>query len=200
MKVIQHSGGGRFGRASVQGRRFSAIMGAGFGIGCMLVILCRQKLLQDISLLDVDSLYLVRDSLIEGKAYFFYLLPRRAFVFGAFVLLWWYGVGSLGLKLGGFLMGMEAGIWLQACVEQYHLKGVLLWVFLYIPYIFFYLGAILCGLMFCQTAGDADVYEKRRAIRERPGFALAAAALFLAGLYLESAVHPAWLKNFLSVF
>ncbi|MCD7738260.1 MAG: hypothetical protein LUH58_04370 [Lachnospiraceae bacterium] len=198
MKVTEHSGGGQFGRTAVQGKRFSVIMGAGFVLGCILVILCRQKLLQDISLLDVDSLYLVRDSLIEGKSYFFYLLPRRVFAFGAFVLLWWYGVGSPGLKLGGFLMGVEAGIWLQACVEQYHLKGVLLWVFLYIPYIFFYLGAILCGLMFCQTSGD--MYEKRRAIRERPGFALAAIVLFLTGLYLESTVHPVWLKNFLSVF
>ncbi|MCD7805889.1 MAG: hypothetical protein LUH19_00935 [Lachnospiraceae bacterium] len=197
MKVSECAGGGQSG-GRAERKRFSAIMGMGFAAGCVLVLLCRGKLLQDLSLLDVDSLYLVRDSLISGKAYFFYLLPRRAFVFGVFALLWWYGVGSLGLRLGGFLMGMEAGIWLQACVEQYHLKGVLLWVFLYIPYIFFYLGAILCGLAFCRTTGD--IYEKRRAIRERPGFALAAAVLFLLGLYLESTVHPVWLKHFLQVF
>ncbi|MCD8326086.1 MAG: hypothetical protein LUC90_05195, partial [Lachnospiraceae bacterium] len=65
-------------------------------------------------------------------------------------------------------------------------------------YIFCYLGAIWCGLMFCRTSGD--MYEKRRDIKERPGFALAAAVLFLAGLYLESVVHPVWLKSFLKVF
>ncbi|MCD8326095.1 MAG: hypothetical protein LUC90_05240 [Lachnospiraceae bacterium] len=135
MKVSEHSGAGQS-RQKTERKHFHLIMGIGFVLGCILVLLCKQKLLQDISLLDVDSLYLVRDSLIDGKSYFFYLLPRRAFVFGTVVLLWWYGVGSMGIKLTGFLMGMEAGIWLQACMEQYHLKGILLWVFLYIPFLF----------------------------------------------------------------
>ncbi len=182
----------------VRMKQFRIIMGIGFILGSILVLLCKRKFLQDISLLDVDSLYLVRDSLVEGRAYFFYLLPRRVFEFGVLVLLWWYGVGSQGLKFFGFMMGMEAGIWLQACLEQYRLKGILLWVFLYVPYIFFYLGALLLGLMICETRGDR--YEKSRMIREKPWIFLAVTALFAMGLYLESTVHPQWLKSFLSVF
>ncbi len=197
MRASESHEEGHFSRAG-QMKCFRIIMGMGFVSGSILVMLCRRKLLQDISLLDVDSLYLVRDSLVEGRAYFFYLLPRRLFVFAALLLLWWYGVGSAGLKLLGFLMGMEAGIWLQACLEQYRLKGILLWVFLYVPYIFFYLGAILLGLMICEAQGDR--YERVRRLREKPWLFLAATALFLLGLYLESAVHPQWLKSFLKMF
>ena len=176
----------------------SVILGLGFTVGCILVMLCREDLLQDISLLDEDSLYLVRDSLMEGRAYFFYLLPRRTFVFGLLAIMWWYGIGKVALKLTGFFMGVKAGIWLQACLEQYYLKGILLWIFLYIPYIFFYLAAVLCGLTLCENRGDR--YERVRLLSEKPWYFIVLTALFGIGVYLESMVHPVWLKSFLKVF
>ncbi len=184
----------RKGRATL----FGMIMGLGFTLGCILVMLCRQTILQDIALLDVDSLYLVRDSVIAGHAYFFYLLPRRGFVFLVLALLWWYGAGGIGLKLTAFLMGAEAGIWLQACLEQYYLKGILLWIFLYIPYVFFYIAAVWLGLTICEA--DTDRPKRRRLLKEKPWLFAAVAVLFLIGLYLESEVHPVWLKSFLKVF
>ncbi|MCD7750871.1 MAG: hypothetical protein LUI10_03910 [Lachnospiraceae bacterium] len=180
------------------GKRFSVIMGFGFTAGCVLVMLCGKNLLKDISLLDEDSLYLVRDSLVEGRAYLFYLLPRRVIVPGVLVLLWWYGVGNTGLKLTVFLVGLKAGIWLQACLEQYHLKGILLWIFLYIPYIFPYLAAILCGFALCEISKDR--YERKRLLLEKTWLFIVVAVLFGFGLYLESMVHPVWLKSFLKVF
>lgn len=173
-------------------------------IGCVLVSLALffvlgRDFFKGSSFLNPDSLQEIRDSVIDGNAFFWYILPRRLVFAGTGVFLWRKGYGRAAVYGLCAAVGGVMGGCLYACVSRYYLKGLFLWFLLYFPHMLFYAAALLCVLPFCTE--KTDTKAERLRLLSHFWWALAGSVVLCGlGIYLESHVNTVLLQDFLQFF
>ena len=186
-------------REVTKSKRWKLIYAAGFLLGFLLFAVLGRAFVEESALLDVNSLRGVKDAVIDKPAFLQYIFWRRILWLLAGVFVWWWGYGSLYIYglLGtcGFVMGAC----LQTCFIRYSLKGVMLWIFLYVPQVIFYAGAFFCGIILC-TGVCKDKAEKIRFLWQNGLTVLGLACLYAIGIYCEGHLNVVLLQNYLQFF
>ncbi len=170
-----------------------------FFAGFVLLWIMGKDFWDNISLLSVNTLREIKDSTIDKSAFGQYVLWRRLFVLGTGACFWWWNLGKWYIYGVCGSCGISMGACMCTCLMRYRFKGIFLWFFLYFPYVIFYCGAVLLGLI---MAGGSfkNRAEKIRFLWQKGVFVLAMAVLLFLGIYTESHTNVTMLQDFLQFF
>lgn len=171
----------------------------GFCLGFIVFWILGKDFAESNALLDIDALREVKDAAIDQQAFYAYVLHRRLFWFVLGIVFWWW---RLGKYYACFLFGAGAfsmGACMYTALHRYYLKGLFLWIFLYVPQIFCYIGALLCVIWLARIPLHTKE-EKWQFLYKNILFLLILCVLFGLGVYLESYVNTLLLQDFLTFF
>ena len=172
---------------------------ASFLFGFTIFLMFGKSILEDNVLLNVNALREVKDSAIDKKDFFQYIVWRRLFLLGAAAFVWWKGFGKWFIcGMLGYL-GMSMGISMYTCLFRYHVKGIFLWVILYIPQMLFYMAAMVCFMLLIEEHLN-DKQEKIKFVWKKWIAVLGGLAAYIFGIYAESYLNVPVLQSFLEFF
>lgn len=185
--------------ADMRIRRIKNLVLLLFAAGFFCFLLFGGDYLEDWTLLDGTALRQIRDSRIEKQDFFWYLC--RAYMLPGVIwcLMWWCGLGK---KTTFFFLGAGAltmGGCLAVCLMRYYVKGLFLWIVLYFPQAFFYMGALLCGLVLSRE-GQNSKAEKTAFLFQHILWVAGGILSLVIGIYGESYWSSALLQSYLKIF
>ena len=170
-----------------------------FAVGFFCFLIFGARFMEDVTLLETSSLKRLRDVGIEPKAFLEYLCVSHAVLFFLFAFCWWYQRGKVCTLAWISFGALKLGMCLAVSLIRYQLKGIWLWVLLYLPHTFFYVLALLCGMMLCQTRLSTRT-EKVRFLLQNSLWILGILVSWGLGLYVECYVSSDLLRNYLKHF
>lgn len=167
------------------------------GFFCFLILGAR--FVDDLSLLDSASLMRIRDVGVDKNDFFGYLCVSHLILFILFGFFWWYQWGKVCVYVWIAFGALKLGICLSIALIRYHLKGIVLWLILYLPHTFFYFLALFWGVMLCQNVNQKYT-EKLRFLLQNIVLVMGVLISWALGIYLECYVSSDILKNYLQYF
>ena len=150
-------------------------------------------------LFNSSSLIQVRDSVLHKELLLKYVLIRHLILLAIACALWWLQWGRKSLYLWLSLSGMKLGIAFAIAVVRYRVKGLLLWVILYMPHSIFYFLACMCGFKLCSSVMKTKE-EKRYFLLRNIGWILGVLLAWALGIYMECYVSSCMLRFYLQHF
>lgn len=170
-----------------------------FFAGFTLFFLLGEEFAGSNTLLDVAALCKVKDSMIDKKGFYTYILYRRSVFLILGLLFWWWRFGKYYVYTLTGACAFSMGGCMYTCLLRYSLKGLFLWCFLYFPHAFFYTGVLFCALLLCHTPFHTKK-EKIRFLYQNILPAMLLLVLFGMGIYSEAYVNITLLQDFLAFF
>lgn len=170
-----------------------------FATGFFCFLIFGGRFLDEISLLDSGSLKQIRDIEIDKSNFFRYLcLPHLCLLLICGVL-WWNHWGKMVTYTLLGLMAGSLGMCLAVSLVRYRLKGIVLWILLYFPHMFFYFLALICGIALCYNV-ERGHREKLNFLLQNITWLLGALFSWLLGLYCECYIGSSLLQTYLQFF
>ncbi len=194
------------GKQRVRETLITGIFFAGFLLGIFFVDLWGDTYLRDCSFLNRETLQMIRQTQIDARAFFRFLLCSRGKVFLLFWLLGYTAAGILAaLPMLGWL-GFSAGMFGCLCVNQMGPVGVLFYLAALLPQMLFYAPMVWIAANAVYDRSITFFYRKRAAVllpERRQSYTktmFLCLALLLAGAVLESCANPWLLKQTIAYF
>ncbi len=186
-------------RQTAKSKHWKWIYAAGLLLGFLVFAVLGKTLIMESGLLHVDSLREVKDAVIDRPAFLQYVFRRRLLWLFVGILAWWWGFGKwyIYALLGGY--GFVMGACLQTAMMRYSVKGIILWLFLYLPQAMFYLGVLFCGIILCNGVYKTRA-EKITILLQKWLIILCMAVLYAMGIYCEGNLNVVLLQNYLQFF
>lgn len=170
-----------------------------FFAGFMVFLILGKGFLDNLMLLNVNSLREIKDCSIDKAAFFQYICWRRMLVLAAGFLFWWWGFGKWFAYGVLGCAGFSMGACMYTCLLRYHFKGIFLWIFLYFPHVLFYAVVLICG-MILSTGVFRIKAEKLKFLWQNGLWELLLLILLALGIYSEGYINVALLQNYLQFF
>ncbi len=196
-------------------RALIVIMGAGFILGLFLMNIGRKALLDNTDLLSEYTLYEMKYSVIDGSAFFWYVLQKRVGMVLVLALLSTTWLGMAATWACAAWLGVCGGMLVMASLLRYGLKGILLILVGLFPQGIVYLPVAILLLRwsyeFCMTlyfpyrlsSNSITIGEdsaKGVLIRKKVLQLLILLGVVIIGCFLESYVNPMLVSNLLKIF
>lgn len=201
--------------AEKKSRLLMGLASAGFFLGILLMNIGKKALLENTELLSEYTLYEMKDSNVDGNAFFWYVLRKRA---GAALVLAVLSTTWLGLAAAftcAVWLGASFGMLLTASVLRYGLKGILLILVGIFPQAILYFPAALYLLQWCYefctvmyfphrvpkgAFGMGEATDRNGMMRKKGVHFLLLLGVVIMGCLLESYVNPKLVSNLLKIF
>lgn len=171
----------------------------GFFAGLLVFFIWGGNIISDTDLLTKEALKAIRDSTIDKKDFFEYVLAKRLLLFGLGVTLWWWGLCRLylyaALTIGSFMMGA----YLYMSLYRYPFTGIFLWFFLFFPHMIFYYVTMICGIML-KSGMHRSREEKIQYLWKNAWKVILLVLFYITGIYCESYLNVPLMQNFLKIF
>ncbi len=182
----------------------------GMIIGIVLVILCRNKLLTDISIFNEEWILCMQNTIIENKSLFLYILFKRLKELGFMFLLSTTFAGIVCIY--GYVSAMGAGLGALMAILclRYGMKGLIMMLAAIFPQVLVYLPAFLflfhmCYLLcvklyfphkdYWKGSGTTKVFLFKNII-----YISIALIVVIIGVLLESYVNPQFIFSLIKNF
>lgn len=183
----------------------SGVFFAGFLLGILFVNLWGNTYLKDYHFLDEDTLTMIRQTQVDARSLFFYVLLSRGKCFALFWLLGYtiLGIPAVLLLLGW--LGFSTGVFGCLSVIHLHLVGVLFYLAALLPQVCFYAPMVWMAAGAVYDRGvirfqKKNFLESGRKEKSYTRTMLLCLALLLPGAALESCVNPWLLKQTVEYF
>lgn len=189
------------------------IMAAGFIAGLFFMNIGKKALLDNTGFLSEYTLYEMKYSVVDGNAFFAYLLRKRVGSVLALAVLSTTWLGLAAAFSAAAWLGISFGMLFMAALLRYGAKGCLLILVGVLPQAIFYLPAVvyllcwsheLCTVMYfphrAKKSGYAEAADKNSMLRKKGMELLCLLAVVIIGCLLESYVNPKLVLNLLRIF
>lgn len=191
------------------------IMGAGFLLGLFLMNFGKKALLDNTDLLSEYTLYEMKYTVIDGNAFFWYVLQKRVGMVLVLALLSTTWLGMAATWACAAWLGVCGGMLVMASILRYGLKGIVLILvglfpqgIVYFPVIFLLLQ---WSYQFCLTLyfpyrlstnnlSAVEESAKGILIRKKVLQLLALLGVVIIGCFLEGYVNPKLVISLLKIF
>ncbi len=192
-------------RSIIKSNLWKLVYGISFVIGFFLFAIWGKEFAEENGLLSVEALRAVKDTMLDKAAFFRYVFWRRVLWLFLFVFAWWWGYGRWYIYGLFAFSGFAMGACLQTALLRYSVKGLTLWIFLYLPYAIFYGGAFFFAMLLCKKEQQElqGVRERGKRLQFLLQNILSIAGILLMtilGIYGEACVNPGLLRNYLQYF
>lgn len=181
------------------------LFAAGVFFGLVLMYAGRSVLLEHTELLSENTLRQMKDTVVEGDCFFWYVLPKRV---GMVLLVGILSTTWLGLAVGPCCtvwLGTSLGMLFMASMLRYGIKGILLLLVGMLPQAAAYVPAIIWLLKwsreFCMTLYYPDRLPRQNStLKKRAVQYSAILGVVITGCLLESYVNPILVSGLLKIF
>lgn len=216
--VIGHAAGGGDGTMKNhmawlggQGQSYKKYMGicafCGFAAGIFAANTFAKKTITDIGLFGDYFFMQIQNTKIDSGAMFGYVFEKRMLFCLVFMMFGVTSVGTIACYVLAGWLGISVGMLFSAAVIQRGMEGLGICILGMLPQYLFYVPAgIMLMLKTCQMSArlynrEAGYYQDKK--KEFTAYLLVlivVAALFFAGILLESFVNPIFLQKFYKIF
>lgn len=191
------------------------IMGVGFLLGLFLMNIGKKALLENTDLLSEYTLYEMKYTVIDGNAFFWYVLQKRVGMVLILALLSTTWLGMAATWACAAWLGACGGMLVMAALIRYGIKGILLILVGLFPQGIIYFPVIILLLHwsyeFCITlyfpyrlsTNSISIGEdsaKGVLIRKKVLQLLILLGVVIIGCFLESYVNPKLVISLLKIF
>lgn len=183
----------------IYGKAFKMTCLGCFLAGFLLFFILGKDFAKSNTLLNVDALCKVKDSIIDKKEFYTYIFYRRSVLLMLGLLFWWWRLGKYYAYMILGVCAFSMGGCMYICLLRYYLKGLFLWIFLYFPHAFCYTGVLICAILLSRTSLHTKE-EKIRFLCRNLLLVLGLLLLYVLGIYAEAYVNTALLQDFLTFF
>ncbi|HKM33193.1 MAG TPA: stage II sporulation protein M [Lachnospiraceae bacterium] len=196
-------------------RALILIMGAGFLLGLFLMNIGKKALLENTDLLSEYTLYEMKYAVIDGNAFFWYVLQKRVGMVLILALLSTTWLGMAATWAYAAWLGVCGGMLVMAALIRYGLKGIFLILVGLFPQGIIYFPVVILLLHwsyeFCMTlyfpyrlsTNSISIGEdstKGVLIRKKVLQLLILLGVVIIGCFLESYVNPKLVLSLLKIF
>lgn len=178
---------------------FKVIGCIGMLLGICICLCMGKEAIQEMELLDTETLMAIRDESIEGSSFLQYILAKRMLIFVLGAVFWWWGFSRIYWYSIWLCYSASIGMCFYISLLRYPFSGLFLWFFLYMPHALCYIAALLCAMFL--AAGRMKKREEKIIYLWKHGVLLAIGIFcYVIGIYCESYIHIALLQRFLQYF
>ncbi len=192
-------------------RSISRIMLIGFVVGILIMNIGKKILLENTGLLSEYTLYDMKYSAIDCKAFFVYVLQKRIGLMLVLAVLSTTWLGMVAAWTGAAWLGISFGMLVMASLLRYGLKGILLVGTGMFPQVLIYFPVALFILQWSYEFYTAIYYPERlqtgqervgknQLLRKKIIQFLLVTGVVIIGCILESYVNPILVLNLLNFF
>ena len=187
-------------------RKNAALFLIGFFVGILFLNLCRESVLGEKGLFDIETLTGLKYTALDGDRVFSYVLKKRGGLLLLLTVMSTTYLGKLVCRVTVTWFGCSFGMMLAALTIRFGLKGQVLAIVWLFPHFLVYIPMAILFLIWCEDLYERIYHKKNLPTDEKLflvwktiQFLLFAAALCF-GCLLEGYVGSRLLTGYLKVF